>query len=213
MNVGERLKKERERLGMSQTALAEIGGVGKTTQINYEKNNRSPDTGYLSALEAVGVDTYYVLTGRRAEGGSSEMVSFENALPVPMYDIEAAAGAGRLFDSETIQSTFYLPVELFEAEGVDPAQVVGVTARGDSMGDTIRDREQVLVNRAQRTPDGVFLLRMDDELRLKRVQRVAGGAWLLISDNPAYERELIKPEDQWRVEIIGQCWRKVGRVF
>lgn len=25
-----------------------------------------------------------------------------------------------------------------------------------SMGDTIRDREQVLVNRAQRTPDGVF---------------------------------------------------------
>ncbi|MEC8918821.1 MAG: S24 family peptidase [Pseudomonadota bacterium] len=118
-----------------------------------------------------------------------------------------------MFDAETIQSTFYLPVKLFEAEGVDSAQVVGVTARGDSMGDTIRDREQVLVNRAQRTPDGVFLLRMDDELRLKRVQRVASGAWVLISDNPAYERELIKPEDQWRVEIIGQCWRKVGRFF
>ncbi|WP_198655759.1 S24 family peptidase [Salinicola sp. CR57] len=216
MNVGERLRKERERLGMTQTALAEIGGVGKTTQINYEKNNRNPDTGYLLALDAVGVDTYYVLTGRRTGGADSEsleMVGFENALPVPMYDIEAAAGAGRLFDAETIQSTFYLPVELFEAEGVDPAQVVGVTARGDSMGDTIRDREQVLVNRAQRTPDGVFLLRMDGELRLKRVQRVAGGAWVLISDNPAYERELIKPEDLGGVEIIGQAWRKVGRVF
>ncbi|WP_244613181.1 S24 family peptidase [Modicisalibacter radicis] len=130
-----------------------------------------------------------------------------------MYDIEAAAGAGRLFDAELIQSTFYLPAELFEAEGVDPAQVVGVTARGDSMGDTIRDQEQVLVNRARRTPDGVFLLRMDGELRLKRVQRVAGGAWILISDNPAYEREMIKPEDLGNVEIIGQCWRKVGRVF
>ena len=81
------------------------------------------------------------------------------------------------------------------------------------MGDTIRDREQVLVNRAQRTPGGVFLLRMNDELWLKRVQRIAGGAWVRISDNPAYERELIKPEDQWRVEIIGQCCRKVGRAF
>ncbi len=38
----------------------------------------------------------------------------------------------------------------------------------------ISDREQVLVNRAQRTPDGVFLLRVDNELRLKRVQRVLG---------------------------------------
>ncbi len=36
---------------------------------------------------------------------------------------------------------------------------------------------------------------MVDELRLKRVQRVAGGAWILISDNLVYERELIKPED------------------
>lgn len=140
---------------------------------------------------------------------SSEPV--QDSLRLPMYEVEARKG--RLFDAETIQSTFYLPAELFEAEGVDPAQMVGVTARGDSMGDMIRDREQVLVNRAQRTPDGVFLLRMDDELRLKRVQRVAGGAWVLISDNPAYERELIKPEGQWRVEIIGQCWRKVGRVF
>ena len=106
-----------------------------------------------------------------------------------------------MFDAETIQSTFYLPVKLFEAEGVDSAQVVGVTARGDSMGDTIRDREQVLVNRAQRTPDGVFLLRMDDELRLKRVQRVASGAWVLISDNPAYERELIKGSSSLGVEF------------
>jgi phage repressor protein C with HTH and peptisase S24 domain len=102
---------------------------------------------------------------------------------------------GRVSTPPSTQSTFYLPAKLFEADGVDLAQVVGVTARGDSLGDTIRDREQVLVNRAQRMPDGVFLLRMGEELRLKRVQRVAGGAWILISDNPAYERELIKPED------------------
>ncbi|KPM95207.1 hypothetical protein AOR11_24555, partial [Vibrio alginolyticus] len=41
--TGERLKAERERLGLSQTAMAQVGGVGKTTQINYEKDARSPD--------------------------------------------------------------------------------------------------------------------------------------------------------------------------
>lgn len=216
---GDRLREERDRLGHSQTSFGELVGVTKKTQMLYESNQRLPKSDYLISAAEYGVDVQYVLTGQRSDSGADSGSagipngSLQGTLPVPMYDIEAAAGAGRLFDAETIQSTFYLPVELFEAEGVDPAQVVGVTARGDSMGDTIRDREQVLVNRAQRTPDGVFLLRMGDELRLKRVQRVAGGAWILISDNPAYERELIKPEDLGGVEIIGQAWRKVGRVF
>jgi len=36
---------------------------------------------------------------------------------------------------------------------------------------------------------------MHGERRIKRMQRVAGGAWLLISENPRsrYEKELIKP--------------------
>lgn len=35
---------------------------------------------------------------------------------------------------------------------------------------------------------------MDDLLRVKRVQRIAGGAWLLISDDKAYEPEMVKPD-------------------
>ncbi|SDK77895.1 Peptidase S24-like [Modicisalibacter muralis] len=214
-NIGERLRQERTRLGMSQEDFGAHGGVKKVAQSNYETGKRHPDTAYLERIMQIGVDVHFVLYGSRLDipTSSETLDALQGTEPVPMYDIEAAAGAGRLFDVELIQSTFYLPAELFEAEGVDPAQVVGVTARGDSMGDTIRDQEQVLVNRARRSPDGVFLLRMDGELRLKRVQRVAGGAWILISDNPAYEREMIKPEDLGNVEIIGQCWRKVGRVF
>jgi transcriptional regulator with XRE-family HTH domain len=63
--IGGRLKEERARLGVSQTELGTIGGVGKTTQINYEKNERQPDAGYLAAAAAAGVDVLYVLTGTR----------------------------------------------------------------------------------------------------------------------------------------------------
>lgn len=61
---GNRLKSERTRLAMSQTTLASIGGVGKTTQINYEKGLRSPDATYLAAVAKAGVDILYVVTGR-----------------------------------------------------------------------------------------------------------------------------------------------------
>lgn len=64
-SIGERLKEERERLGLSQEAFGEIGGVKKLAQRNYEKGNRMPDAGYLASIAEVGVDVMYVLTGQR----------------------------------------------------------------------------------------------------------------------------------------------------
>lgn len=44
------------------------------------------------------------------------------------------------------------------------------------------------------------------------MQRVAGGAWPLINDNPRYEKELIKPEDMKGVEILGRCEIRIERM-
>jgi transcriptional regulator with XRE-family HTH domain len=63
--MGARLRIERERLGSSQTAFAAIGGVTKVSQFNYETDKRNPDAAYLIAVEAIGVDVLFVLTGRR----------------------------------------------------------------------------------------------------------------------------------------------------
>ena len=61
---GERLRKERQRLGMNQDEFSAVGGVKKRAQISYEKDERSPDAAYLLALLEIGVDVWYVLTGQ-----------------------------------------------------------------------------------------------------------------------------------------------------
>lgn len=61
----DRLREERERLGLSQTAMAACADVTKMSQINYEKGARSPDAKYLDAIARAGVDVLYILTGRR----------------------------------------------------------------------------------------------------------------------------------------------------
>lgn len=63
---------------------------------------------------------------------------------------------------------------------------------------TLTDGDWVLLDYSQRgpKPDGVFPLLVHGERRIKRVQRVAGGAWLLISDNEHYQTEMIKPEGE-----------------
>ncbi len=68
MTVGARLKEERVRLGMSQTDFAALSGVKKGTQISWEKDTSSPTVATLTDLARNGVDTVYVLTGRRLPG-------------------------------------------------------------------------------------------------------------------------------------------------
>lgn len=220
MNIGERLKEERERIGLSQTALAQIGGVGKTTQIKYEKGASSPDSSYLSAVSDEGVDIFYVLKGQRSETTTAQSLGvalnepLEDLSPVKMYDIEAAAGAGRSFEGEPIKTTLYFSSAELAEQGLDPAQVVGIKVRGDSMDGTLADGDWVLVDRSNRDPkqEGVFLLLVSGERRIKRVQRLAGGALYLISDNDHYQPEMIKPQDMHDVEILGRCEIRIGRI-
>lgn len=64
--IGERLKSERERLGMTQPDFAEAAGAKKRTLIDWEKGASSPTAVQLAALASIGVDALYVLTGQRA---------------------------------------------------------------------------------------------------------------------------------------------------
>nr|WP_256350882.1 helix-turn-helix transcriptional regulator [Pseudomonas veronii] len=74
-SVGDRLRDERVRLNLKQEDLAQVGGVNRNTQGSYERGGRHPDTAYLTAVAALGVDIAYVVTGQRFLGES--MSAFE----------------------------------------------------------------------------------------------------------------------------------------
>lgn len=63
-SFGQRLRAERERLGLSQTALASIAGIRRLAQSLYEKETSSPNVRYLSAIGSAGLNLEYILFGR-----------------------------------------------------------------------------------------------------------------------------------------------------
>ena len=65
MSFGKRLAEERKRIGLNQTEFGKIGGVTKTSQVNYEAGERSPNVDYWQAIAASGADVQYILTGIR----------------------------------------------------------------------------------------------------------------------------------------------------
>lgn len=66
---GKKLKIERQRLGLSQAAFGERGGVSKVTQAAYESDSTRPDIAYLAKLADAGVNILWVTTGRRVPSG------------------------------------------------------------------------------------------------------------------------------------------------
>src|SRR5690606_30537135 len=132
---------------------------------------------------------------------------------VPLYDIQAAAGNGRLFEAERIKYYVHFRRDWLFREGLYPKDLACIEVDGDSMEETLHDRDTVLVNRARVRGDGVYLLRMGEALRIKRLQWLADRSLRLSSDNERYAPEVILPEDLSQVEVLGHCHWRAGKIF
>ncbi len=67
MPIGKRLRDERERIGLSQPALAAVAGKTKQTLFSWETGKTAPDGFQLAALATTGADVLYILTGQRSQ--------------------------------------------------------------------------------------------------------------------------------------------------
>lgn len=85
IDIGERLRIERERLGLNQTQMAELFGKHKNTQMKYESNEQSPTAATLATLAEKGVDLHFLFYGSyceaAAKGNTQAMLNIFNALP------------------------------------------------------------------------------------------------------------------------------------
>jgi transcriptional regulator with XRE-family HTH domain len=90
MSIGARLKSERLRLGLSQSAIGAIGGVEVNAQGRYESGIRFPRADYLASVAKSGVDILFVITGKRTENGSADSAKAAEALDSATECLEKA---------------------------------------------------------------------------------------------------------------------------
>jgi phage repressor protein C with HTH and peptisase S24 domain len=110
---------------------------------------------------------------------------------VPILDVEASAGYGALAEMEAKSAQFGFDpnwLRKLTASKSPSLSIIGV--RGDSMEPTLSDGDDVLVDLGDnqtRLRDGIYVLRMDDALAVKRIAIEPHGRKVsVVSDNPAY---------------------------
>ena len=105
VSIGDRLREERDALGLSQEEFAAATGITKKTQGLYERNERSPSAKYLAALAEHGVDVLYVLTGQRTMPAADALSEAETQLVEAFRAMPAESQAAMLQLTSSLSST------------------------------------------------------------------------------------------------------------
>lgn len=126
---------------------------------------------------------------------------------VPRYDIHAAAGHGRFVENE--EPVFTMAFRRYWIENYitrDTKNLSVISVKGDSMEGVLNDGDSILINHGETAPrDGLYVLRINENLLVKRLQIMPGGIINVISANeayPAFEINLNNLTDD--VKIIGR---------
>ena len=83
--------------------------------------------------------------------------------------------------------------------------------KGDSMLPDVNNDDIILINQAVKYGDGVYAIKFNNMLRIKRLQWLADHTIRISSNNPLYEAEIIDLNKvNKNFEIIGICHTKIS---
>lgn len=108
---------------------------------------------------------------------------------IPKLAVGASAGAGALPDRETLAGKIGFDEKWLRKQGLDPAKLSLIQVDGDSMSPTLNHNDDIMVDNRAATDgvrDGIYVIRLDDVLMVKRLASGPAGRLSVLSDNPAY---------------------------
>ncbi|HXN13648.1 MAG TPA: helix-turn-helix transcriptional regulator [Candidatus Acidoferrales bacterium] len=190
----------------SVVALATAVGVSDNAIYKWLAGRGQPSVGNLVALaRAARVSVEWLATGAEsqpsAQAGASA-VEHGDFIFMPRNRIRFSSGREGILRSEQVVDSI-----AFRADWVkrvlhtEPRDLILIEVVGDSMAPTVEDSDLILANLAEPRfrQDGIYLLRHDGGLEVKRIQRRPDGKMLVRSDNPKYESMIVAS-----VKIIGR---------
>lgn len=222
--LGERVKARRMELGITQKELGDLVGISQNSITKIENGGNTIHIAKLAS--ALGVSVAWLSTGKGdrddiVENGGldKQFVSSEPDLlhkhRIDYYDVRAAAGLTGFENSDypEIISSLYLTDEgmsqLVGKKSADGICLVNVPT--DSMEPTIRKGDIVFLDTKVNaySGDGIYAFAIDGALFIKRIQKMIGGGYRMISDNEIYPPEQISDDVCKNAQFIGRFIRTI----
>lgn len=210
---GERLKKGRELLGYTQKVFSEMTEIPLATLKDYEGGKSIPGGEAVAKIGFIGINLEWLFfdegTPLSKEGRAPPLVAEQpraGYVYLPLYEVRGGAappaGAPTVADENVTNELAFEENWIRYTLHAKPGELVLAHVEGDSGEPDLRSGDIVLINRSDQSArsDAIYMIRMDDALLYKQLQRLPGGKLRVSSRNPAYEpftieaRQLNSPE-------------------
>lgn len=147
------------------------------------------------------------------ELGASKEISYEmekDWVEVPRLAVEASAGPGAMAMGEASFDSFRFSRKWLREQALDSGKLSAVRVIGDSMEPLLREGDDLLVDMSGKPfRDGIYVVRLDDSLLVKRVTSQGGGRFSLLSQNLSYPPLSVQADE---IDLVGRVVWKSGRL-
>lgn len=190
--------------------VADILGISQMNFATMKKRNKIPFNELLDFCAKKSISINWILYGQSPES----LVEATNKFYMVKYfsDINASAGGGSDNDFEEIEE-LEIPQEFVFMLGGERElkNIEAINVTGDSMEPTFSYNDIVFINRSKTDLQrgGIFTVRTEAGLFIKRVQKRIYGKIDIISDNKVYSTQTLEPNE---LEVIGRVVSRFGNV-
>jgi len=209
--IGQRLRKARELRGKTQRQMAKeletsashlssmehgrVGTSNRTARLAAVVLNVSLD--YLMGLTDDPRSSRDMLADLETQKHELEALkeAYKDGEFIAVSEVDTSAGAGAVVQDESVTGHVKFPYQWMRRRGLHAARCRIIRVTGDSMEPTLPNGSAVLVDldRKHRQDGKVFVIRIGDDLVVKRIVRDPEAGWLLVSDNPDKRTWVTRP--------------------
>ena len=175
-----------------------------------KKRNKIPFGELLDFCATKSISINWILYGQSPES----LIDATNKFFMVKYftNVSASAGAGSNVDNEDVEHV-ELPLDFVHRLGGEKEirNIEAINVSGDSMEPTFSYNDIVFINRSKTDLNrgGIFTIRTEAGLFIKRVQTRIDGQVDVISDNSVYSTQTLAPNE---IEVIGRVVSRFGDV-
>ena len=207
---------ERFRIAINDSGgfLQYKGRYVESTFYQWLAGRSAPSAKMLSELSARGYNINWLLRGEGPMRLESGIEKVEHDMPgrglvlLPLYTApRAVAGAGSIEVAEEQQLMAIDEAWLRRSFAVSPHDLALMVADGESMEPTIRAGEILLFDKSEagiKLRDGIYIIRLEGGVMVKRLQLMPGRHLKVVSDNAAFEAYTIELADGVDFAVIGR---------
>ena len=190
--------------------VADVLGVSQMNFATMKKRNKVPFGELMDFCAARRISINWMLYGQSPES----LVEATNKFYMVRYlsEVNASAGGGADDQYEDIEE-LELPESFVALLGGESElkNIEALNVTGDSMEPTFSYNDFIFINRAKTDLQrgGIFTIRTDAGLFIKRVQKRIDGKIDIISDNPVYSTQTLNLNE---IEVLGRVVSRFGDV-